>query len=208
MLPAWYHVSMASPLLLIATTNQGKLTEYRELLREIPYTLVSPDDVGIDIAVTEDGKTFEENAIKKAREFARASDLLSLADDSGIEVDALNGHPGIYSARYAPTDEECVQKLLQAIKDIPLEKRTARFCCVIALAWPEGHVETCEGIVEGMLTYEPRGTKGFGYDPIFLLPDQGLTTAELPIKEKNYISHRGQAARKAVKVLSEIRKLT
>jgi XTP/dITP diphosphohydrolase len=199
---------MTSPLLLIATTNQGKLAEYRELLREVPYTLVDLADVGVDIIVTEDGKTFKENAIKKAREFARASDLLALADDSGIEVDALNGHPGIYSARYAPTDEECVQKLLQAIKDIPLEKRTARFCCVIALAWPAGHVETCEGVVEGMLTYEPRGTNGFGYDPIFLLPDQGLTTAELPAEEKNYISHRGQAARKAANILSEIRKLT
>ena len=164
---------MTSPLLLIATTNQGKLAEYRELLREVPYTLVDLADVGVDIIVTEDGKTFKENAIKKAREFARASDILALADDSGIEVDALNGHPGIYSARYAPTDEECVQKLLQAIKDIPLEKRTARFCCVIALAWPAGHVETCEGVVDGMLTYEPRGTYGFGYDPIFLLPDQG-----------------------------------
>lgn len=183
--------------LLVATHNKGKLREYRDLLRDVPARLVYLDEVGIHEEVPETGATFEENAVQKARAYARLSGLLTLADDSGLEVDALGGAPGVHSARYAglnASDEDRIRKLLAELEGVPPEKRTARFRCVIAVATPEGEVVTAEGTVEGFIADAPRGHHGFGYDPVFYLPERGCTMAELPPEEKNRISHRARAA--------------
>jgi len=183
--------------LLIATHNRGKLREYRHLLEDLPVDLTYLDDVGIQEDVPETGSTFEENAVQKARAYAAMSGMLTLADDSGLEVDALNGAPGVRSARYAGPhagDQERIDKVLRALAGLPPQKRQARFRCVIAVATPEGEVYTAEGTVEGVIVERPRGNHGFGYDPIFLLPDRGQTMAELPPEEKNRISHRARAA--------------
>jgi XTP/dITP diphosphohydrolase len=190
--------------LLIATNNAGKVQEFRELLDGCGWKLVTPRDLGLEIEVEEHGETYEENATMKALLFAQESGVTTLADDSGIEVDALDGRPGVYSARYAGadrTDGERVDALLAELEGVPDEKRTARFRCVIAIADPDGRVETVEGAVEGRIARAPRGENGFGYDPVFELPGRGLTTAELPSEEKNAVSHRGVAARKAREIL-------
>jgi len=195
------------PRLLLATNNAGKVAEYRQLLDGCGWELVTPADIGLHLQVEESGQTYGENATMKAVHFAQASGLLTLADDSGLEVDALNGRPGVLSARYAGpdrTDEERVQALLQELRDVPDEQRAARFRAVIAIAKPDGAVELVEGTVEGRIAHEPRGANGFGYDPVFLLAERGLTTAELPSDEKHAVSHRGVAARKARVVLEEM----
>ena len=159
--------------------------------------------------VEETGGSFEENACIKARTYADLSGLLTLADDSGLEVDALGGAPGVRSARYGGTgasDEDRVALLLENLKDVAWEDRTGRFRCVIAIAWPLGEVKTVTGVVEGVIQYEPMGANGFGYDPIFYLPHLALTTAELSLEEKNSLSHRAQAARKAVVLLESVSK--
>jgi XTP/dITP diphosphohydrolase len=194
------------PKLLLATNNKGKAREYRSLLSGVPFELVTPDEVGINTEVEEVGKSFEENARLKAATLAAESQLLSLADDSGLEVDALGGEPGTLSARYAgegASDEDRVSYLLTKLKGVPEERRTARFRCVIAIATPQGDVELCSGECEGIIAFEPRGERGFGYDPIFYLPELKKTMAELPPEEKNRISHRGRAARKASQLLKE-----
>jgi XTP/dITP diphosphohydrolase len=194
------------PKLLLATNNKGKAREYRSLLSGVPFELVTPDEIGINTEVEEVGKSFEENARLKAATLATESQLLSLADDSGLEVDALGGEPGTLSARYAgegASDEDRVSYLLTKLEGVPEEKRTARFRCVIAIATPEGDVELCSGECEGVIAFEPRGDKGFGYDPIFYLPELKKTMAELPPEEKNRISHRGKAAQKASQLLKE-----
>jgi XTP/dITP diphosphohydrolase len=179
--------------LLVASTNPGKLQELREMMADLPIKWLSLADMGLDqMDVEETGDTFEANALIKARAYCAASGLPTLADDSGIVVDALNGEPGIHSARYAPTSEERNVKLLQMLEGVPDERRTARFVCVVALVTPDQITVTAEGRVEGHVGTEPRGTNGFGYDPIFVL-DNGLTTAELAPAEKNAISHRGRA---------------
>ncbi len=183
--------------LLVATHNKGKLREYKELLRDLPVRLVYLDEVGIHEDVPETGSTFEENAVQKATAYARLSGLVTLADDSGLEVDALGGRPGVHSARYAGPnagDDDRIRKLLAELEGVPPEQRTARFRCVIAVASPEGDVITAQGTVEGVIADAPRGHHGFGYDPIFYLPDRGCTMAELPPEEKNRISHRARAA--------------
>lgn len=183
--------------LLIATNNEGKLREYGDLLAGLPVQLVSLREAGIDLEVEETGQTFAENAILKASCYARASGLCTLADDSGLEVDALGGEPGVMSSRYAgpqATDADRVRFLLDKMKDVPDDQRSARFRCVIAVASPAGKVETSEGIVEGVIASEPRGDQGFGYDPIFYLPEMTRTMAELPPAIKNRISHRARAA--------------
>ncbi len=183
--------------LLVATHNKGKLREYRELLRDLPVRLVYLDEVGIHEDVPETGSTFEENAVQKATAYARLSGLPTLADDSGLEVDALGGAPGVHSKRYAgpnASDEDRIRKLLAELDGVPPEQRTARFRCVIAVATPEGEVITAHGTVEGVIAEAPRGHHGFGYDPVFYLPDRGCTMAELPPEEKNRISHRARAA--------------
>ena len=191
---------MGKAKVLLATKNRAKVKEYSKLLRGIPYEIVSLEDVGIAQDVEESGKTFEENATIKAKTYAKLSGLVAIADDSGLEVDALGGAPGVRSARYAgegATDKERIDYLLKKMRGIPSEQRTARFRCVIAIATPDGKAEVCEGICPGIITFEPRGKKGFGYDPTFYLPEHKLTMAELSMEEKNKISHRGKAAAKA-----------
>ena len=189
--------------LLIATHNAGKLAELRDLLRGVPYTLVSLTDVGIELDVDETGDTLEENAALKATTYAQLAGLLTLADDSGLEVDALDGAPGVHSARYAgpnATDADRIDKLLGNIALHP-QPWSARFRCVIAIATPNGEVELHGGECEGIIIPHPRGDNGFGYDPIFFLPEQNRTMAELTDAEKNAASHRAIAARKAAQAL-------
>jgi len=183
--------------LLIATHNPGKVKEYQALLAGLPLELTYPAQEGLDIEVTETGESFAENARLKAAAYARASGLLTLADDSGLEVDALGGEPGIHSARYAgngASDEERYRLLLDKLPGVPWEERTARFRCVIAVATPAGQVHTAEGTCEGIIAFAPQGEHGFGYDPVFYFPEHGMTMAELPPETKNRISHRAKAA--------------
>jgi XTP/dITP diphosphohydrolase len=194
------------PRLLLATNNYGKVAEYRALLAGCGWEIVTPADLGLDLGIDESGPDYRTNAKIKAEAFAKASGLPALADDSGLEVDALNGRPGPLSARYGDdrTDEERVQRVLSEMRGVPPAKRQARFRCVIALADPDGEVRFAEGECEGLIATGPRGDNGFGYDPVFYLPDRGLTMAELSWEEKNQISHRGQAARKACDLLKEM----
>jgi XTP/dITP diphosphohydrolase len=190
--------------LLLATTNEHKLNEFRVIFRDLPFTLLSLRDLQIDLDVEETGTTFAENAILKARTYAQMADMLALADDSGLEIDALGGAPGIYSARFAgreTTYAERFRLLFARLQDMPLSERTARFRCAIALAEPSGYTRVVEGVIEGLITDPPRGENGFGYDPIFLVPEFGKTTAELAPVEKNRISHRGRAADLARRLL-------
>lgn len=195
------------PKLLLATNNRGKVLEYQSLLAGIPFELITPAQQGISQDVPETGSSYEENARLKAVAFAQASGLLTLADDSGLEVDALNGEPGIRSSRYAGEaagDTDRVIYLLNKLRDVPQEKRTARFRCIIAIAFPDGKVEFCSGTCEGMITFSPRGKEGFGYDPVFYFPELKKTMAELPMEVKNRISHRARAALEARKILEKL----
>jgi XTP/dITP diphosphohydrolase len=195
------------PKLLVATTNRGKLREYYQLLKGLPFELVSPADEGIDISVDEKRETFEENARLKAVTYSRLSSLVTLADDSGLEVDALDGGPGVISARFAgeqASDKDRIEHLLARLKDVPWEKRTAHFRCVIAIATPSGETELCDGECQGLVAFEPKGENGFGYDPVFYLPEFDKTIAELPLEIKNHVSHRGKAGRKAYIILERL----
>ncbi|HLF26242.1 MAG TPA: XTP/dITP diphosphatase [Anaerolineae bacterium] len=183
--------------LLIATTNPGKIAEYQALFADLNLNVVGLRDQAIDFEVEETGTTFEENARLKARAYAEASGILTLADDSGLCVDALGGAPGVFSARYAEGDRARIERLLTELRDIPDDQRAARFVCVIALAEPGGETTTFEGTCEGRIAWQPRGTHGFGFDPVFLFPDHGQTMAELPMSIKNQISHRARATAKA-----------
>ncbi len=193
--------------LLIATHNRGKLREYGELLGQLPFDLVTLDDVGIREEVEESGETLEANARLKAETYARASGLVTLADDSGLFVDALGGEPGVHSKRYAgegKTDAERNQFLLAKLQKVPRGQRSARFRCVIAIAEPQGPTRLSEGECEGEIGFEPRGEHGFGYDPLFVLNDLGKRMAELSTEEKNRISHRARAAEGARTILIQI----
>ncbi len=186
--------------LLVATTNRHKLEEYRTIFSDIPFKLLSLNDIQLDLDVEETGTTFQENAELKALAYARASGILSLADDSGLEIDALGGAPGIYSARFAGVDtpyEERFHIIFERLRGLPVPQRSARFRCVITIAEPSGYHKSVEGSIEGIIADVPRGANGFGYDPIFLVPELGKTTAEIPPEQKNQISHRGRAARLA-----------
>ena len=192
----------------MATNNQAKVREYRSLLQNLAFELVTLAEQGITTVVDEVGESLEENARLKATLLATESQLVALADDSGLEVDALGGEPGRLSARYAgegASDRDRVNYLLSRLRDVPWEKRSARFCCVIALATPGGEVEFCSGECCGFIAFEPKGEQGFGYDPIFYLPELDKTMAELPLEVKNQVSHRGQAARKVSQVLERLR---
>ncbi len=194
--------------LLLATNNQAKVREYKSLLSDLPYELVTLAEQGITVVVNEVGESMEENARLKATVLAAQSQLLTLADDSGLEVDALGGEPGPLSARYAgegASDRDRINYLLARLKGVPWPERSARFRCVIAIATPDGAVELCSGERRGMITLEPRGEEGFGYDPIFYLPELDRTMAELPLETKNMVSHRGQAARKVYQVLERLK---
>lgn len=194
--------------LLVATGNPGKLKEIRRLLADSAVQVVGLDAYPELPEVVEDGDSFAANACKKAQQMAAATGCLTLADDSGLVVEALGGAPGVISARYAgePGDDEANnRKLMQALRDVPDDRRQAAFHCVMALAEPGGRCRTFEGRIAGMLLREPRGEGGFGYDPYFLVPEYGKTTSELPLDIKNRISHRGQALRKVLPVLKEYR---
>jgi len=195
--------------LLVATHNPGKVQEYRELLSELPADLVFPAELGLDIRVVESGDSFEENAVLKARAFSQASGFLTLADDSGLEVDALGGAPGVRTARYAghgASDADRYQLLLHNLEGVPWEARTARFRCVVALATPDGQLHTAEGRCEGVIALAPSGEHGFGYDPVFYMPEYGCTMAELDSAIKNRVSHRARAVQAAWPILEALLK--
>ncbi len=196
------------PKLLLATFNPGKASEYRILLDGLGYEITTLAEQGITEAVTESGNSYEQNARLKAIAYAKVSQLTALADDSGLEVDALGGQPGINSARFAgnaATDIDKVRLLLDRLSGIPRERRTARFKCAIAIATPEGRCQICAGECPGIIALEPRGENGFGYDPIFFLPEVGKSMAELPLRIKNQISHRARASQRARQVLQQLR---
>ena len=191
--------------ILLATHNRGKRREWQALLRALPVDLLLPEEVGLAIEVEETGTTYAENALLKARTLCAASGLPALADDSGLEVDALDGAPGLRSARYAPGDDAVrYRTLLRALEGVPDEARTARFRCTAALVLPDGREFLREGLCEGRITTEPHGEGGFGYDPVFLLPELGRTMAELSAEEKNRISHRARAAQQLIPLLREL----
>ena len=194
--------------LLLGTNNSAKVREYKTLLQNLPFELVTLAERGITTVVDEIGESLEENARLKAAVLAEQSQLLTLADDSGLEVDALGGEPGRLSARYAgegASDRDRINFLLSRLEGMLWPERSARFQCVIAIATPGGVVEVCSGECRGFITFEPRGGGGFGYDPIFYLPELDKTMAELPLEIKNQVSHRGQAARKARLILVRLR---
>ena len=180
--------------IVAATNNKNKLREFKEILSPLGYQIVSLKDLGIEIEVEETGKTFEENSMLKAKAILEATGMASLADDSGLEVDALGGEPGIYSARYCEgSDADRVAFLLDKMKDVPDDKRSARFVSAITLMFTDGDVVTARGTCEGKIAHEPAGKNGFGYDPIFFVESYGKTFAELSPEQKNMISHRGNA---------------
>ncbi len=196
--------------IIFATGNLDKMVEIREILGDLKVPVYSMEEAGIEMEIEENGATFEENALIKARAAAsdaKGSDSYVLADDSGLEIDYLNKGPGIYSARYMGRDTSYRiknQKLLERLKGVPDEKRTARFVCAIAAVLPDGREITARGVIEGKIGYEERGENGFGYDPIFYLPDMSTSTAQLSPDEKNAISHRGRALQEMKKKLEEI----
>jgi len=193
--------------LLLATNNKAKVCEYRSLLQSLPFRLVTLVERGITLEVDEVGESLEENARLKAMLLSGESQLVALADDSGLEVDALGGEPGRLSARYAgegASDRDRVSHLLSKLKGIPWERRSACFRCVIAVATPDGRLGFCCGECRGLILLEPKGEGGFGYDPIFYLPELDKTMSQLSLEEKNRISHRGQAASGVSLVLAEL----
>lgn len=184
--------------IVFATGNQGKMREIRQIMGDMDVTILSMKEAGIESDVEETGTTFEENAILKAKAAAAGTSYIVLADDSGLEIDYLGGEPGIYSARYMGEDTSYEIKnrnLLKRLEGVEDEKRSARFVCAIAACFPDGTALTTKGVVEGRIAWEPAGEGGFGYDPIFYLPEYGATSAELSAEEKNAVSHRGRALR-------------
>ena len=198
---------MRTNKLLIATNNKGKVKELQDLLKDTGFELVTPAEINLNLEVEEDGATYSENAAKKAIAFAQASGLISLADDSGLEVDALDGAPGLYSARYHPkpgaSDADRRAYMVENLKDKP-RPWTAHFHATIAIAIPEEDVQIVDGNCYGEIIPEERGTGGFGYDPIFLLPELNKTMAELEMDEKNRLSHRAKAVMNAIPILKKI----
>ncbi|MCR4751188.1 MAG: RdgB/HAM1 family non-canonical purine NTP pyrophosphatase [Eubacterium sp.] len=188
---------------IFATGNAHKVREIREILQDVPAEILSMKEAGIETEIIENGTSFEENALIKARTIAGVlpeayRDAIVLADDSGLEIDALNKEPGILSARYMGEDTPYTIKnnaLLERMKDVPVPERTARFVCAVAAVRPDGSHHIVRETIEGKIGFEPRGENGFGYDPIFYLPDLSCSTAELPPEEKNAVSHRGKALR-------------
>ncbi len=199
--------------IIFATGNKNKMIEIRQILADLGCKILSQKEAGIQADVVEDGQTFEENALIKAttiadiaRKMPEYKNAVVLADDSGLEIDALNKEPGIYSARYMGEDTSYDiknQALIDRLEGVPDEKRTARFVCAIAAALPDGSTEVVRGTMEGRIGYEITGENGFGYDPIFYLPQFGCSSAELEPEKKNELSHRGEGLRKMRKVLEE-----
>ncbi len=190
--------------IIFATGNKGKLKEFNEILAGTDLEVVSMKDAGFDIDVDETGETFEENALLKARAVAEASGCLTLSDDSGLEIDYLGKAPGVQSARFLGHDTSYDIKnayILEQLKGVPVEKRTARYVCAIAAVWPDGRSEVVKETFEGYIGFEQKGTNGFGYDPIFMVPEYNMTDAELDPEIKNRIGHRGKAMRKMKAIL-------
>lgn len=191
--------------IIFATGNENKMKEIREILQDVDASILSMKEAGIDVEVVEDGTTFEENARLKAAAIAKvAGDAIVLADDSGLEIDYLNKEPGVHSARYMGEDTSYHiknQSLVERLEGVPDELRTARFVCAIAMVAPDGTAKTVRATIEGRIGYEEKGENGFGYDPIFFLPEYGCTSAELSMEQKNKISHRGKALQEIKKYL-------
>lgn len=184
--------------IIFATNNEGKTREIRAIMSDLGVEVVTMKEAGIQVEIVEDGKTFEENAVIKAKTVAAACNDIVMADDSGLEIDALNKEPGVYSARYLGEDTSYHVKnntLIKRLEGVAMEERTARFVCAIAAVLPDGSVLETKGTIEGVIGYEERGENGFGYDPIFFLPEYGKTTAEIDAELKNQLSHRGKALR-------------
>ena len=193
--------------IIFATSNEGKVTEIKEILNDFPIEVLSMKEMGISTDVEEDGSTFEENSLIKARALSKLTGLPALADDSGLEVDYLNGEPGIYSARYLGKDTDYSYKnnyIIDKLAEAKGEERSARFVCVISLVLPDGREFVERGVIEGLIGYEQKGENGFGYDPIFYLPEYGKTSAELSPDEKNKISHRGKALTEMKKIIMNL----
>ena len=193
---------------VIATKNKGKAQDFEALFQPLGFEVVTMFDVAPDMEIEETGTTFEENAVLKAETLAKELNMIVIADDSGLAVDALDGAPGVYSARYAGDhdDEANIVKVLENLAGVPEEKRTARFMCALAIAGPEMDTTTVFGTCEGVILQEKRGTNGFGYDPIFFIPELGRAMAELTPEEKGSISHRGNAIRKLAQALPTLLK--
>lgn len=190
--------------IIFATTNEGKMKEIRMIMNHPEIELLSLKDAGIDISIEENGKTFEENAIIKAKAIAELTGEMVLADDSGLEVDYMDKEPGVYSARYLGEDTPYSvknQAILDRLKDAVGDERSARFVCAIAAAYPDGRVMTTRGTIEGVIGYEEKGENGFGYDPLLYVPEYGMTTGEMEPEMKNKISHRGKALEEMKKLL-------
>ena len=190
---------------ILASQNQHKLVELSAILSQLGFEIALESEYGLHVDVDETGATFEENSLLKAEAVMKASGMPVLADDSGLMVDALDGAPGVYSARYGhkSSDAERIAYLLENLKDVPAERRTAKFVCVITCLWPDGREIVARGECPGRILYEKHGAGGFGYDPVFYLPEYGMTYAELPPKKKNEISHRGNALREFVRLYKE-----
>lgn len=191
---------------IVATKNKGKLKEIKEILADFPFEVISMEDAGFVNDIEEYGTSFEQNAMIKAEEIFKATGEIVMADDSGLEVDYLNGAPGIYSSRFAgegATDEDRNNKLLNMLESVPFEERTARFACAIAVIMPGGECFTVRGNCEGYIGFKPEGSNGFGYDPLFFMPEYGMTTAQMKSEEKNKISHRGKALKLMVDELKK-----
>lgn len=194
-----------SKRIIFATGNEGKMKEVRMILADLGYEILSLKDIGYDKEIIEDGKTFEENALIKARTIANERNEIVLADDSGLEVDYMDKQPGIYSARFLGEETSYRiknQYIIDQLKDARPEERTARFVCAIACAFPDGRTITTRGTIEGYIGYEERGENGFGYDPIFMVPEFNCSTSELDLEQKNKISHRGKALEAMKKLIS------
>lgn len=192
--------------MIFATGNMGKMKEIKAILGDIGEEILSMKEAGIDMNIVEDGSTFEENAIIKAKAVMERTGQLALADDSGLEIDALNKEPGIYSARYMGEDTPYEIKnsnLIERMKGVKGKDRSARFVCVIAAAFPDGEIITTRGTIEGVIAEEPAGENGFGYDPIVYVPEYGMTTGQMNPDAKNAISHRGKALTAMKKILEE-----
>lgn len=192
--------------IIMATGNANKVREIRQMLEGSGIEVISMKDAGIEAEIVEDGTSFEENAVIKAETIRDLCGSIVMADDSGLEIDALNGEPGIHSARYLGEDTPYTfknQVILERLKEVSEEERSARFVCAVALAYPDAPTKVFRGVFEGRIAYEARGENGFGYDPIFFVPERNCTSAELSPEEKNSMSHRGKALSMAVKALRE-----
>lgn len=190
--------------IIFATKNKGKIKEVKSILHD--FEVISMEEAGITVEVIEDGKTFIENAVKKAKEISKVTGKITMADDSGLEIDFLDKKPGVYSARYLGENTPYIEKnnhILHLMENVPEQKRSARFVCAIATAFPNGKVLTTQSTIEGLIAHEIKGENGFGYDPIFFVPEKGKTTAELSPEEKNNISHRGKALKKMKELLTK-----